>query len=533
MKEAYNKLILSNALNLIKFPIPKANPANEYYNQSYHIHHKAVKHFQKEKDLKIQLIMEEMNEIKKIHVSKSNRLLEMELDYVPKKIDKKTITPNYYIAQDIFEIQFMSVLKCLNKSEIIEKELILIELQNISHKSSWKSIKDKLTENNLLKSLIYLYSKNYFYRKFNLCFSNLEYDKLKYTTVAIFQQLKNRPELYLKPLSIIYRGVAHLEINQYQRKRELYWPAFISTSTSKSTAESFAGENGYIFHITLLKKDPHPHIRLSEGWSAFPNENEVLLMPYFAFIIIDIKGNTIEITQNEKKSLFSLNLENTPESINEIINRELNPAIAEVIIQSKNECQALDLDDYFMNGFMSDIIDVLTNEAGAQNIKNLQEDKFDESEIIFIKQCANTIKGRIDDQIIERFKELYERLQQGIINIIRHKIKSYNKFPDEAIEDFLMTIINKISANISEVNIDLKKKITNKLEQWYNSMKTLIKNKKFYAIENTIAKMTNIIANNMQDELAGCCKKIKNTYIEVLGEIETYIMIHIRQSFSN
>ena len=186
-----------------------------------------------------------------------------------------------------------------------------------------------------------------------------------------------------------------------------------------------------------------------------------------------------------------------------------------------------------MNGFMSDIIDVLTNEAGAQNIKNLQEDKFDESEIIFIKQCANTIKGRIDDQIIERFKELYERLQQGIINIIRHKIKSYNKFPDEAIEDFLMTIINKISANISEVNIDLKKKITNKLEQWYNSMKTLIKNKKFYAIENTIAKMTNIIANNMQDELAGCCKKIKNTYIEVLGEIETYIMIHIRQSFSN
>ena len=518
------RLILSNSLKLINliFFMPKANfKANlnkniiskktpDLYIISFDTHHhKSSNNSQNDKDMNKESIIKEIHEIKKESYSKSNKLLEIEFDYIPKIIDEKVIISYYYVVQDIFKIQFMNVLKSLNKSEVIEKELIINELQRISHNCVWKSIEDKLTaEEDILKSFIFLYSNNYFYNEFNLCFSKLEYDKLKYTTAGIFQQLKNRPQLHLKPLSVLYRGVLYLDTNQFIIGRELYWPAFTSTTIDKRVAQKrYAGDDGFVFHITLLPSNPHPHIFLPEEWSAHKSEKEVLLLPYFAFIITNIKGKTIKIIQNEKKAALPLDIQQISNSINEIINRELNTAIITVINQSKNECWALNLDNYFICKLINDIRSILRNKAGLQIIKIFHGVKFNELDILFIKRSIKKIKGRIDGWIIERFKQLYYRLQQGIINIIGEKFWHCNEFSEESIDKFLKKIIKKLSKNIRETNSVAI--FTNKLKQWYKSTVNLIKKKKALTIDNAIEKIINIIKYDILHEVKEYCENIK------------------------
>eukprot|EP01012_Entosiphon_sulcatum_P026967 TRINITY_DN32484_c0_g1_i1.p1 TRINITY_DN32484_c0_g1~~TRINITY_DN32484_c0_g1_i1.p1 ORF type:complete len:645 (+),score=98.95 TRINITY_DN32484_c0_g1_i1:99-1937(+) len=70
----------------------------------------------------------------------------------------------------------------------------------------------------------------------------------------------------------------------YQPGTSLFWPALISTSKSRSTAELWAKTGGAVFQLTLHPTEGHPHYDVDTlGWSKYPGESEVLLLPYMHF----------------------------------------------------------------------------------------------------------------------------------------------------------------------------------------------------------------------------------------------------------
>ena len=91
--------------------------------------------------------------------------------------------------------------------------------------------------------------------------------------------------------SKVYRGVPNADLSTYERVkasgRAVQWDSFSSTSTRRDVAQGFLkGKHGVLF---VVRRDPdHAAAADISEYSAFPEENEVLLLPQMKFRVLDI-----------------------------------------------------------------------------------------------------------------------------------------------------------------------------------------------------------------------------------------------------
>lgn len=91
----------------------------------------------------------------------------------------------------------------------------------------------------------------------------------------------------------VYRGTKCSNLENYNLWSVGFWPAFSSTSKNFSVAENFmvksepGATSGVIFevYLSLSSTGQTTNIEVSETWASVKKEQEVLLLPFFTFIV--------------------------------------------------------------------------------------------------------------------------------------------------------------------------------------------------------------------------------------------------------
>jgi hypothetical protein len=103
--------------------------------------------------------------------------------------------------------------------------------------------------------------------------------------------------LYMDYRAPVYRGVPFqaIRLEEYRLGQISYWPGFSSTSKSRSVAKTFSMNRAtvefptaFIFEIYLAQSHVEcmTHIDLPRDWSHYPVEQEVLLLPFFHYMVV-------------------------------------------------------------------------------------------------------------------------------------------------------------------------------------------------------------------------------------------------------
>lgn len=81
-------------------------------------------------------------------------------------------------------------------------------------------------------------------------------------------------------IGVVHRGIKQFKFASHHKVNDsFYWAAFTSTSKCEKICANFKDDKGSIFHInSLTGKD------VSE-FSVYPQEEEVVFMPYTYFIV--------------------------------------------------------------------------------------------------------------------------------------------------------------------------------------------------------------------------------------------------------
>ena len=183
--------------------------------------------------------------------------------------------------------------------------------------SHLKYLKENFTRGIIL---IYTLDEGDFYKNVNYCLGKNMVDKYKYYLAALLK-IKNQLVKPIFPGTVIYRVILldrdpkwKFEArNQYFPGINLYWPSITSCTMSPEVAENWIRTRGsksensniILFIITLNPNNIYNKIDISK-YSKFPDELEVLLLPYFSFRVIRnqpfkraIKGKSRTICQIE------------------------------------------------------------------------------------------------------------------------------------------------------------------------------------------------------------------------------------------
>ncbi|CAK9005605.1 Hypothetical protein (Fragment), partial [Durusdinium trenchii] len=113
-----------------------------------------------------------------------------------------------------------------------------------------------------------------------------------YAVKALFSYCEKMQDAYGERQKLYrgYPGSLHEAQNEYHVGRTFAWPSFTSTSKCRATACDFAkgeysSEGGFpiLFEISTLSRGA-PLL----GWSRYPTEDEVLLLPFQGFHVTDI-----------------------------------------------------------------------------------------------------------------------------------------------------------------------------------------------------------------------------------------------------
>lgn len=171
---------------------------------------------------------------------------------------------------------------------------------------------DKYTDQ--LRNVCYLYSAyTEICQTLNYLPSVKQEDKIMPLVILMLSKHANPPPQNQEKITL-YRGVKANNLKKmYSIGTKGFWPAFSSTSRDKAEAISFLKGSTTLFEISLDEKDPFPHIDMKrEGFTAYPEENEFLLLPFFSYEVTDIvneeKYTIIKMKQNLEDSIFSYNM---------------------------------------------------------------------------------------------------------------------------------------------------------------------------------------------------------------------------------
>ena len=208
-------------------------------------------------------------------------------------MNKKITNVSYDLA-----LQFSLIIKKIINNEVSNNlsqttlESIIEELSNLTQNTSSKDLIKKrfFNSKNNFQSIIYAYTTNKIYREFNKSLTYDNYQNILETLSYCFSCVLEERNQNNNNLFKIYRGTCRDISLEYKNGNRMFWKAFISTSESLKV-ENFTTikETGTIFEINLSKKFPHPYLKIPQGWSEFPIEQEVLLWPNFPFHIMDVE----------------------------------------------------------------------------------------------------------------------------------------------------------------------------------------------------------------------------------------------------
>ncbi|OMJ95224.1 hypothetical protein SteCoe_1436 [Stentor coeruleus] len=216
-----------------------------------------------------------------------NRILKKAMRYAVSTRDRFDHTEldqkSYWHFKNIIQ-KFIDANFHLNRQNITDE----ITCLNMDYKDNIRSlINDK--ENDLMDSIIYLYSTDLMYHEFNKAYKTNQLHRVLFSSAFCIREIDlygESREYYCKE-KYLYRGIKSKDyINfeaAYQHKVPLFLPGFISTSRDKQVAKKFA-DGGIVMQICLNPKKPHPHI-LIENLSEFTKEHEVLIMPYLPLYV--------------------------------------------------------------------------------------------------------------------------------------------------------------------------------------------------------------------------------------------------------
>ncbi|TNV85109.1 hypothetical protein FGO68_gene17157 [Halteria grandinella] len=150
-----------------------------------------------------------------------------------------------------------------------------------------------------LRALIKTYTANSCYRGLSQSLQEGKYQRMQYYLSLVLQKFEIvAPKLCYKELEKpLYRGVAlkYIDFQQYKLGQIGYFPGFTSTSKDLNVAIAFATGGGnnviqggeyFIYEIFMTgQNSPPSNIELPNDWTYYKSEQEVLLFPFFCFIV--------------------------------------------------------------------------------------------------------------------------------------------------------------------------------------------------------------------------------------------------------
>ena len=216
----------------------------------------------------------------------------------------------YIFDQNIYSKFKESSFKIYN-SDIIKFEQILDEMKMLN-KIKGNDIANILTErkNDLFKAIIYLYTTNLIYKEYNEAFIQNNLHALSYSSSLCYYEAIKRKELHFQGI-YLYRGIHTQDYSifeeAFQLQKPLFFSGILSLTKNQDSAKIFSN-CGTALKIALSKTDPYPHICLEESWSKYPEEYEVLLMPYAPLLVVGINPSSKEIILNQiEKIVLNIN----------------------------------------------------------------------------------------------------------------------------------------------------------------------------------------------------------------------------------
>lgn len=157
----------------------------------------------------------------------------------------------------------------------------------------------------LAETIIYLYTTNYIYKKFNKAFKKDRLHKVILSTSLCLKDIMYNTKYYYTG-EYVYRGIKLSDFSEYKNALTnstlIFLPGFISASQSKNVARKFAGNNGIVLKIKLNKDYPYPHVKLTEEMSHFDREQEIIIMSHIPLYVRKIKENknSVLLEQNSR-----------------------------------------------------------------------------------------------------------------------------------------------------------------------------------------------------------------------------------------
>jgi len=405
-----------------------------------------------------------------------------------------------------FKLAAMMVAKEVDSETDVLEEFIA--LNTAAKESISANFKKNLP--NILHSICYVYSTDDVYSQFNQACATRNYSSVIKTIVATLKELKRQTTKMFKPhygKETLYRGVSasKINLNEYKKGTKGFWPGFSSTSPTVDVAKNFAQPGGVIFVINLSEKSPHPNVILGPGWSVYPGEDEVLLLPYFSAQIEKVEklqGYTyIHVKQNEVDSPLSLETDDAwkDKIVNSIIG-EIDEEMSKVLADTIDD---FNLAKYFQGAEFSQLFNQVFEDEYHQEISQHEKPDLQTLNEGVEKRMIALLPSKLRHTLAEAIHksntknlEIFQKIEQtmefnfnihedhlkkivdGIFNVVKkkrvHAHGSQSEFLSDTKNQVKQALWEVIQQNVLNERSDIEQYST-ELEQTYMKMVTDLK----------------------------------------------------------
>ncbi|CAG9313935.1 unnamed protein product [Blepharisma stoltei] len=322
------------------------------------------------------------------------------------------------------DINFYWLLKPNLQNQEIKREDLLNEFQALSpQQNDFQQISSIFEKNqdNLLKATVLGYMQSPFFEHINDCLYRNYYHRISNITNGCLYFLKLKPELMTQQACILYREayIPPSSLLNYSQGQTGYWSSF-----SFASLKRYEGHLGNaLFEIHFPQYLPHPHIHLKSLIPDYENANEILLLPYFPFIILSIeekkKYTKIIVRQDESRPSLSINNDLINEYWKNWVWAEIQEPFTKICKKLREEdIQSINLPKYFMSNsndgespFLKDFKIIVhrcyhkNKEAIFDNFKNDSSSWINSPLVIY----WNTMRNDIRNSLIFSMKSWFEK----------------------------------------------------------------------------------------------------------------------------
>lgn len=139
-----------------------------------------------------------------------------------------------------------------------------------------------------------------FYREYNTASINRNWQPYRFYTTLLVSAIRKLAHMDpVPPGTILYRGVSFRPVNPTPKR--IFWKTFTSTSLSYEISKGFAGANGILMTFQMPPTRFAGRVR---KLSYFPDENEVILLPFEAYDVAGITDKQFNFQSSRTQALL-------------------------------------------------------------------------------------------------------------------------------------------------------------------------------------------------------------------------------------